>query len=252
MNELSHISVDTILPSQMLQDAVMGIDVASSRGISLGSILLLIVGAVIMFTCFYLINEYGIKLVQNKRARASAKRYFPITTSFIWLGYFIYSGYVILAPYPLIGIGVILFLLLGFWRFIKDFIAGLVFRIQDNYRINQRIQLKSNSGIIVELLTTHVELESDSGERIFVPFTEFFNQIIRKPSVQERLKQFSLEISVAAEVDFGQFEKKVLSCPWIITEKTPRLIQNYKEGTIRISGYTIDLKYVVHIRKYLE
>ena len=252
MKEMSHISVDTILSRQLLEDAAMEINAIPIRGISLGSILFLIIGALIMYACLYLVNEYGIKLVQNRRARASAKRYFPIITSFIWLGYFIYMGYVILAPYPLIGIGVILFLLLGFWRFKKDFIAALVFRIQDNYRVNQRVQLKNNSGIIVELLTTHVELESDSGERIFVPFSEFFNQIIRKPSVQERLKQFSIEIAVEDKVDFGQFEMKVLSCPWIITEKTPRLVQNYNEGTIQVSGYTIDLKYVTQIRKYLE
>lgn len=252
MNELSHIFVDTIFSADFIDGSATGVRSVSSHGLALGTILLLIFGTIIMYVCFYFVNEYVIKLVQNRRARTTAKRFFPIITSFIWLGYFIYVGYVILEPYPLIGIAVVLILLLGFWRFIKDFIAGLVFRIQDNYRINQRVQLKNNSGVIVELLTTHVELETDSGERIFIPFSEFFNQIIRKPSVQERLKQFSIDIPVGPDIDFIKFKTKVMSCPWIISEKNPRLIENHKEGTVRISGYTIDLKFIPQIRKYFE
>ena len=114
MNELSHIFVDTIFSADFIDGSATGVRSVSSHGLALGTILLLIFGTIIMYVCFYFVNEYVIKLVQNRRARTTAKRFFPIITSFIWLGYFIYVGYVILEPYPLIGIAVVLILLLGF------------------------------------------------------------------------------------------------------------------------------------------
>ncbi len=224
----------------------------SSYDLSFWSIFWLVILAITLYTSFYVIYEFVIKLIQNRKARSSAKRYFPIITSFIWLIYFTRVGYIFIKPYPLVGIGVVLILLLGFWRFIKDFIAGLVFRVQDNYRTNQRVQLKNNEGVIVELLNTHVKLEADDGELIFVPYSEFANQIVYKPSTQERLKQFSFRLAVDTDVDIDNINRIALSCPWIISDRMPRIAHNEDDEELIISGYTLDLKYLPKIKKYFE
>ena len=161
------------------------IEAAELSAISLWTVLWVILAAAGTMVGFYIIDEFVIKLIQNRRARASAKRYFPIITSSTWLVFIVYIGYLLIAPHPIIGSAVLAILLIAFWRFVVDFVSGLVFRIQDNYRVNQRVQLKNVVGVISYLRTTHVELESEDGERILIPYSEFANQIVRMPSVRK-------------------------------------------------------------------
>lgn len=228
------------------------LQVIATESISIWTILwLLLIGAG-FYLGFYLINEFIIKLIRNRRARSSAKRYFPIIRSATWLVFVIYVSYLLITPHPVIGLSVLAILLMAFWRFIKDFVSGLVFRIQDNYRIDQRVQLKNAIGVIVDLKTTLVELESDDGERIMIPYSEFANQSIRKPSIQEQLKQFSIEIKGTEVEDIHQLSQTVLSCPWIIADKNPRVTYVQENDVYRISGHTLDLKYLPKIRRYFN
>jgi len=252
MKETEDILIDSLGAFKSQVSAYSDFADQSSYDLSFWSIFWLVLLAITLYIGFYVVHEFVIKLIQNRKARSSAKRYFPIITSFIWLIYFIRVGYIFIKPYPLVGIGVVLILLLGFWRFIKDFIAGLVFRVQDNYRTNQRIQLKNNAGVIVELLNTHVKLEADDGELIFVPYSEFANQIVHKPSTQERLKQFSFKLDVGTDVDIDKLNRIALSCPWIVTDRMPRIVHNEDDKELIISGYTLDLKYISKIKKYFE
>jgi len=228
------------------------IEAAELSAISLWTVLWVILAAAGTMVGFYIIDEFVIKLIQNRRARASAKRYFPIITSSTWLVFIVYIGYLLIAPHPIIGSAVLAILLIAFWRFVVDFVSGLVFRIQDNYRVNQRVQLKNVVGVISYLRTTHVELESEDGERILIPYSEFANQIVRMPSVQEKLKQFSIQISASKVSSAEDLNLMVLSCPWIIADKNPRITFNEEELIYRISGHTIDLKYLPKIRSYIN
>ena len=222
-----------------------------SYDLSFWSVFWLIATAVFLYIGFYLIQKYVIDVIQSRKARISAKRYFPIVTSAFWLLYFIRVAYIFIKPYPLVGIVVVLIVLLGFWRFLKDFIAGLVFKVQNNYGMNQRVQLNANSGVINELLNTHVKLEADNGELIYIPYSEFANQIIRKPSTQERLKQFSFTL-IKEKTDIEHVKHIALSCPWIISDQTPRVSYNELSKELTISGYTLDLNYIPKIKKYFE
>jgi hypothetical protein len=254
MNVAEDISIDTLDAATGQVPNYSELVGQSSYDLSFWSIFWLVILAATLYISFYVIYEFVIKLIQNRKARSSAKRYFPIITSFIWLVYFTRVGYIFIKPYPLVGIGVVLILLLGFWRFIKDFIAGIVFRVQDNYRTNQRVQLKNNEGVIVELLNTHVKLEADDGELIFVPYSEFANQIVYKPSTQERLKQFSfrLVVDTDTDVDIDKINRIALSCPWIVSNRIPRIAHNEDDEELIISGYTLDLKYLPKIKNYFE
>ncbi|MBL4705374.1 MAG: mechanosensitive ion channel [Flavobacteriales bacterium] len=227
-------------------------DLSAIGSISIWTILWVLLAAAGTLVGFYLVDEFVIKLIRNRKARSSAKRYFPIITSSTWLVFIIYIGYLLIAPQPIIGGAVLAILLIAFWRFVVDSVSGLVFRIQDNYRIGQRVQLKNAIGVIVHLRTTMVELESDDGESSMIPYSEFANQTIRKPSIQEQLKQFSIELNPESVVSIKELNLAMLRCPWIIADKNPRAVFNESTQLYRISGHTIDLKYLPKIRSYFK
>ncbi len=205
-----------------------------------------------LFIGFYILDELVIKLIRNRRIRATAKRVFPIATSIIWACYALYIIFLIVVPYPIFGVSMVVLLLLAFWWFIKDFVGGLIIRIQNDYKAGQKISLDRVTGVITQLGTTKIEVESEDGESLLIPYSDFTNQLVTKPSVQEQLKQFTLKLPKDVAKSREELVQKVWSCPWIVSDKDPRVQFLAEEEGYRVTGYTLDLKYVDRIRRYFK
>ena len=220
------------------------------EAISLWTVLLLVLISFAIYIGFFVVNEFVIKLIKNRRTRNSAKRIFPIFTSATWVIYVIYVVYLLVEPHPIVGLAILLVLIMAFWRFLRDFITGLVIRVQDNHREGQRIEINGVVGQVAEIKTTHVDVSSDDGERISIPHSEFFSQVVTKPSLQVSLSKFEIEFKGSLD-QMDQLQIAIVNCPWIVSSEAPKLTFTEGSGKFKLVAHTLDSKYIPKIQRFL-
>ena len=77
----------------------------------------------------------------------------------------------------IISIIVVLSLTIG-WFLLKDIIAGIIFRIQNNYSHGEYVQFGEISGQLDEMLLTHISVHTKDGKSIKIPYSKLSNEII--------------------------------------------------------------------------
>ncbi len=72
-------------------------------------------------------------------------------------------------------VGSVVFLIsLLIWDFLKNFLFGLVIRIQYGFLVNQRINYNKKSSKVLHYFTTYLEVRSEKGERKNVKYSTLF------------------------------------------------------------------------------
>ena len=68
------------------------------------------------------------------------------------------------------------------WFVVKDFIAGIVFKVQNDLQANNNIQFGKITGIIKSQHLTHMKVETTTGQVIKIPYSRLNQDIISEIS----------------------------------------------------------------------
>ncbi len=101
--------------------------------------------------------------------------FFNVFVSILW-SVFVIIKLVILSNNNYIIVGSICLLLIVLvWDFIKNFIFGLIIRIQYGYLVNQKINHKKTTITILNYYATYVEVRSENGNRLSYKYSSLFS-----------------------------------------------------------------------------
>ncbi len=200
-----------------------------------------------MLLVFALFDRVGMRLVKSRKWKRLLGKYLPIVKGIAWVCYGIYLVYLIVMPQPIVGGVIIVALGLASWRYLLDYIAGIVFRMQGNFSIGQRIKSVSVQGSISRLLSTNVEIKGERGETYLVPYSKFAEVIVEKPSAFHNLKVLSFSIHVRNdELDIPAIKSRVMNFPWVIAGAEPKVElkrQNEATSEVQIVVHALHARY---------
>ena len=152
----------------------------------LNSISLIIVFRIIFELVFFVFlfwvsREYLVRLVQNQLIKKRLIFYIPIARNVFWFFYSIYIFSLLIEVNLIFALVTLIFLLLVFWTSIKNLIYGVLYKIQKGDVYGFNITIDDQSGVIVALKNTKIEIENDQGKLFQYPYISLFTQKVSIP-----------------------------------------------------------------------
>lgn len=162
--------------------------------------------------------------------------------------------------YPTLIISLILVLVgLLSWFVAKDFVAGLIFKTENVFKVNNTIRIADTKGIIRRLGYLSLDLENENGELEKIHYSKLTGQRVVKPNPTEVLKKYSFFLSYPNNVPISQamqtISNHILNAPWSAVSKAP-VIQNAgnNENTYQfeVAVYALTLPHADAIETYVK
>ncbi|MDD3875535.1 MAG: mechanosensitive ion channel [Bacteroidales bacterium] len=175
-------------------------------------------------------------------------RYFPILETATWI-IFIYLGlrgifeeHYFWEIILFIAILVVLFFIS--WFFLRDFLAGIFIKSENQLDINKSINLPVIKGKINKIGYRSIEIKTENGELTKIPYSKLANDIITFPNEgKEYCVKHIIELTLKNDrpyTDYLQMLRMyVLNIPWTHISKDPVISL---EGT-SIDEYTFKVEF---------
>lgn len=219
---------------------------------------LFVIGLMISLTHLFL-NKYIIRWIKNKRKQSMAGIYIPIGIDIIWIVFFLYSIYELASINLIISMFISGLVLLASWSNIKDFIQGIIFRLQEGNITGQRIKIGDFSGEVITLRNTKIDLQVENGEIVQYPYSKLSNQIIGISTSVKHFKYCTFSVSVpladGIEETKNQIVTQILNIPWIVSTmkiETEIIDLDSEKVHVKIKAYTLDEKFIPKIQRALN
>lgn len=205
----------------------------------------------ILFAFFRLIRFLLPILVKNFKKAQSYLSYLPIIETSGWLFFFSWFTFrfaEIESIFALVMAGILGFII--FWIskfFLKDLIAGLVFRTSGKFKEGDRIMLDGLKGSVKKFGLIELEVESSEGSTLIIPYSKLTEAINIKSEGADQTSSYSFSMEVkrtqSQEKTVNNIQNFVLSLPWSSIQKNPLVVireQSEKLFTVDVTAYPVD------------
>lgn len=113
------------------------------------------------------------------------------------------------------------------WFVIKDWLAGVVLRIQDVYESDQFLELGERRGRVTRLGHLTIEIEQEDGDRVKIPYSRISGQIhsIHHPEALSNYYRFRITVPRPVSVADATLALRtaILNTPWSSPNKPTRI-----------------------------
>ena len=213
-----------------------------------------LVGGLVILVLFRLFQFIlPVFLARNKKNR-SVFRVLPVVETVSWL--FFLSWYTfrfteIKSLYAFVVIGILLILIFWISRyFLKDLMAGMFFRTSGRFKEGEVIVHKKSKGVIKKFGIQSLEIESQEGQIIYIPYSKLMDSLTIKSESTEQSAAytfvFNILCTLSQEDSIGEIRSFLISLPWSSVQKIPVvIIREHTEShyTVEVTVYPIEKTY---------
>ena len=208
----------------------------------IGLLLFLLLAALLLITAFWLVRNFVTPLIRSRRlSRLSSIWLFRIEL-LCWTGYFAFALYLFLLSSALItSIFLALILLVG-WPFLKDFVPGVLFRLENQITKGDTIRLDGQESSVEEIGLRNLSSSNAAGETILTPYHKLNNAILVRARAAGKLVKhsFTLELQendpLKASTLIHQY---FLECPWSASLQNP-VVKPLNEFEYQVTAFAAD------------
>ncbi|MCD4745382.1 MAG: mechanosensitive ion channel [Bacteroidales bacterium] len=219
--------------------------------------------AIVIFFLFRLLNTFIPIILKRKEYKRQISKYLPVVEIFIWFIYIIWAVQFFWNNNQLyaIGLSLILFILILwiFWFALRDYIAGAIFKTSKSFSINEFIKINDYKGKIISLRNRSLVLETETGERIFIPYNYVLGQIIIKSHPSEMILSHTFKINISIFLPINETIDKIkaaiLNLPWSSVKEEPQIkavTQDNTCYTLEIIVYSYEKKYFFEMENFIK
>lgn len=211
-----------------------------------------IVGFFAIFLWIF-INKYLVyRVFSNSKKRNKMIEKLPLYESFFWLFYVVYLMYVLVSPFPIVGVVLVLILTVLNWSNIKNYMQGLIYRIKETFREGQRVKIDSKEGIIYKLAPMELVLETLEGEQIYFPYKTLVNREIAVFGEKDSFYSDVFEFEVPTNIDPDKIKFFIDRLPWNVKTQKNRLEpikRNDEFITYKCVIYSLEFRYLTFMKQ---
>lgn len=223
-----------------------------------------------MISTFYLIISVLLVLVFFRIARIvgvrnrAVQKVFPFLTILellLWTIIIFWSASIFLSSrsyYPILVITLaVLFTLMITWFYLKDIVAGYIFRVRHNPVRGQILTCEGVQGSVRMLGLSQLTVETEEGQRLRIPYSSIVTCSLSLQSPRQSvLGETTLELSVHRWDNPDKMERmlrKVLAqSPWFIASKPISIQFIPEDNKVRISFSLLNHVYLQQVKGRLE
>ena len=223
--------------------------------------ILLGIGIFLLFRFLKKLINYWIP--ERKNRTLKYERLLPVLEGIIWFSWVIWGVQGVFnnkLVYSLIILGLLVVIIISlFWFAIRDFIAGVILKLEGAFNIGERIKVKEMEGRVKELGYFGMKLENFQGEIISMPYSAVSGVTRVQSKSNDKVKnhsfQFELSRKYAPVESIEKIRESILNTPWASVTKPPhiQLINNSQEHyTFDIIVYSLHPRYFQKIETHLQ
>lgn len=160
--------------------------------------------------------------------------------------------------YLVISIVIIVVVFLA-WFVVKDFIAGIVFKVQNDLQTNNKIQLGAINGIIKAQHLTHIKVETSAGQIVKIPYSRLNHEIISEISDSKTNEDFKFQLQIkktrSKQETEDQLNFLIINSPWSNFNRKPimKLVSEDETFyTFDVTASTLNHKHMWLLEKSLR
>jgi hypothetical protein len=218
--------------------------------------LYLIVTVALMLAFFRIARLLGVR----NRIVQKVSPVLTILELLLWTIIIFWSASIFLSSrsyYPVLVITLaVLFTLLLTWFYLKDIVAGYIFRVRHNPVKGQILTCETIQGSVRKLGLSQLTVETDKGQWLRIPYSSVVTRILSLQSPRRIVPgETILELTVNRWYNLGKMEKilkKVLAqSPWCIASKPINIQFILEENKVKISFFVLDPIYVQQVKDRL-
>ena len=187
----------------------------------------------------------------------------PVIEIISWLGFLIWCLHLIYKAeaFPtLIFLGVLIVLLLApIWFLMRDFLHGLILKIQRKIEIDSKIEIGGLKGIIVKTNYFTFDIKTEDGNIKTIPFNKIRAEIISRNSANNNLERQLLSFQIHSKQDINQIleglKSTLINAPWVAATQEPSLkVTSSTSGIYLIDAvfYTLKKEHSSRIDAYVK
>lgn len=209
--------------------------------------------AVAIYFVFKFISRFVLPYLKSKKGFTQVDIGFYRLKTFIWILFLFFVIYHLLSANWIIGVSMLVFATF-FGAFLwKDILLGIVFKMENNYQVNDQITVKNLSGKIIELKGRGIDVLTENEEYIFIPYHLIQSDSIAKKPSKGELRRRKITIHVPIESKHNSLKGMELllqNCPWVYAHN-PNSVEQLDETSYEFIVYVYDNVAYKRIEDYL-
>lgn len=225
-----------------------------------GLLLLLLIPIGVMI--YFVLRLVKINILNNRFNKRN-KNYFILFEIVVWLVFGVWALKLTFSgtyyySFLVLAILVILLLLIG-WFILKDFVAGLVLKLSDNFQEGQFFRLNNIEGHIAQINYLHINIKQHNDEIIKIPFSKVLGSIHHKSSIDDKTKQYKIKLTVKKKESLDNtrdsIRKTILLSAGVNIKREPLITvieSSEKEWLFEITYFILDEQYCELIENNLR
>lgn len=206
---------------------------------------------------YLIVWRFVLPFVRNQRWHDRIWFYLPVARNISLLLLVIEVVIVLGQKAPLVVLGVLAVFITTLWGYVSNTLLGTFFKLQRGELKGQGIRLGEYSGKVIAMKNTKMEIETEKGEILQVPYSKIVNNIEIKPSAAKHLKSCTVLLEIE-EKGFKKLQKEVLnmvgSLPYVVDSVLPKIevVDQQRDAySCKVVVYTNDDKFVPLIKAKL-
>ena len=140
--------------------------------------------------------------------------------------------------------------------YLKNYIAGLLFKSSNEYKIGDQITIKDKTGRIEYFTNTQLKIKNPEGDNILIPYSILINESKSLRKVQEKVNTCTFNLELSSNKDFeilvNSLKQYIRLLPWVHPSFDADIEVIDKDNShihVTITVYTFDKKYYSKIEQ---
>ena len=169
---------------------------------------------------------FVIKRKENKRY---VRRYLPSFELLLWFVFVIISIDLFLKTGNIVGYGllILVFLFIIWFTFfvLKDLMSGVIFKLTDHFSKDDTLKVSKYSGKIVNFGRSSLELETENGKSIYIPYSKIIGAVNIKTDPAEKISRYNFKLETKKDISLREktelIKQAIMVLPWSSIKKSP-------------------------------
>jgi len=216
-----------------------------------------------LWMALYLLKR-GMKLIPSEKAlRKKLEWPFLVTKVASWILFTFWCIDLIFTNDPMLSrvfSMLLIFMVVGIsWPVIRDFVTGVFIKMEGSYPTNSWIRVRNVEGRIKRMHLRTMEIETEKGETVHIPFSVINKEISVKSNPIESIVSHTFQVSVSKELNLQECKDTLITAlmnsHWASLKKEPMvklLDESNGSYTLRVTAYTVDEKFFDPIEGFVK
>jgi len=199
----------------------------------------------------------------SKKTKHHSGYILPIVELIAWIGFAIWCLRLIYefeAFTTLIILGIIIVLLMApAWFLVRDFLYGMLLKIQRKIEIDAKIEIGDLKGVIVKTDYFTFDVKTKNGDIDTIPYNKIRSEIITKNAANIHLEKQLISFKIPSKTDINriiiELKTTIINAPWVAGSQEPIInVISSETGNYVIEAivYVLKKEHAEKIVEYVE